>query len=71
MFQFNDDVTNKLNLYVNKQDQQQDRSNNLTTKTFYRSHSTLLNTNILNKVYPIHRPVQTSVETPLTNWYKY
>ena len=66
MFQFNDDVTNKLNLYVNKQDQQQDKSNNLTTKTFYRSHSTLLNTNILNKVYPIHRPVQTSVETPLT-----
>ena len=37
MFQFNDDVTNKLNLYVNKQDQQQDKSNNLTTKTFYRS----------------------------------
>ena len=33
MFQFDDDVTNKLNLYVNKQDQQQDKSNNLTTKT--------------------------------------
>jgi serine/threonine protein kinase len=66
MFQFSVDVQNKLNQYMNNYKDTETSGNQLSNKTFYRPHATVLSKSILNKTYHLNQPVKLNVKTPLS-----
>ena len=65
MFEFTEELESRISTYATV-DLRREKQHNLSTKSFHRSHSSLISGEIRSKLYSIWQPVNGNVETPLS-----
>ena len=65
MFEFTEELESRISTYATV-GLRREKQHNLSTKSFHRSHSSLISGEIRSKLYSIGQPVNGNVETPLS-----